>query len=305
MSEPTRILYCHCAYSDAVPEDVKRAVLEGLCASGAAFEAVPDLCERAAQGDPALARIAEGGNTCIIACFPRTVKWLFARAGAPLPEQGVDVLNMRTEPAEALLARVPSDGPTAPPRDAAALAQELETAEPDHWIPWFPVLDYDRCVGCRQCLNFCMFGVFALDDEGRVEVRHPENCKNLCPACSRICPEVAIIFPKYPASPINGDEVSEADMAAEKVKVNPRALVQGDVYAKLRQRQQRFAPDRCEAPQGADGTKLCACMTEELQKRLGIPPEVLASLSIDEIRSRLRTAKAAAPAGPQDGEADG
>ena len=37
-----KILYCRCAYAQAVPEGVKNDVLERLCASGAAFECVPD-----------------------------------------------------------------------------------------------------------------------------------------------------------------------------------------------------------------------------------------------------------------------
>jgi hypothetical protein len=32
------------------------------------------------------------------------VKWLFSSAGAPLPEQGIQILNMRTESAEVIAA---------------------------------------------------------------------------------------------------------------------------------------------------------------------------------------------------------
>lgn len=100
MAEPGRILYCHCAYAQVVPKEVKEEVLRQLAASGAAFDAVPDLCELSAKGDPALARLAGEGNVKIAACYPRAVKWLFAAAGVTLPEQGVEILNMRTEPAE-------------------------------------------------------------------------------------------------------------------------------------------------------------------------------------------------------------
>ena len=101
MSQPlTRILYCHCAYAQVVPKEVKEEVLRQLAASGVAFDAVPDLCELSAKGDPSLARLAEGGNVKIAACYPRAVKWLFTAAGVTLPEQGVEILNMRTDPAE-------------------------------------------------------------------------------------------------------------------------------------------------------------------------------------------------------------
>ena len=97
---PPSILYCHCQYAQVVPKDVKDAVLRKLCESGAAFEAVADLCEMSARRDPALARLAGGGPVKIAACFPRAVKWLFHQAGAPLPPGTAEVLNMRTLSAE-------------------------------------------------------------------------------------------------------------------------------------------------------------------------------------------------------------
>lgn len=94
-----RILYCHCAYARVVPEPVKAEVLQALSDDGADFEAVPDLCEMSARRDPALTDLAAGGPVTIAACYPRAVKWLFHAAGAPLPDEGVRVLNMRVQTA--------------------------------------------------------------------------------------------------------------------------------------------------------------------------------------------------------------
>jgi len=96
------IVYCRCAYAQVVPAAVKDEVLARLSASGAAFEAVPDLCALSAHKDPALRRIAAQPDLRIAACFPRAVRWLFHAAGAPLSEQGVAVLNMRSETAESV-----------------------------------------------------------------------------------------------------------------------------------------------------------------------------------------------------------
>ena len=102
-----RIVYCHCAYAKVVPVDVKEAVLAGLAESGVAFDAVPDLCELAARQDPALKRLATTESPVdVVACYPRAVKWLFHAAEAPLPEDGVNVHNMRTASAEDTLAAV-------------------------------------------------------------------------------------------------------------------------------------------------------------------------------------------------------
>jgi hypothetical protein len=97
-----RILYCHCAFAQVVPVETKSAVLEQLSASGASFEAVPDLCEMSARRDPALAQIARDGST-IVACYPRAVRWMFNAAGHPLPE-GARILNMRVAEAPEIMA---------------------------------------------------------------------------------------------------------------------------------------------------------------------------------------------------------
>lgn len=105
-----RILYCHCAYAQVVPKPVKDEVLQRLTESGVAFDAVPDLCEMSARRDPALRQLAAEGDVKIAACFPRAVKWLFSAAGSPLPAEGVEVLNMRTEPAEKVAFAILGDG---------------------------------------------------------------------------------------------------------------------------------------------------------------------------------------------------
>ena len=112
MTPAPRIVYCHCQYARVIPDEVKRAVLAKLSASGVAFEAVADLCEMSARGDPALARLADTGTgrTTIAACFPRAVRWLFHAAGSPLPEDGVEVLNMREQSACEVAARLLRQG---------------------------------------------------------------------------------------------------------------------------------------------------------------------------------------------------
>src|SRR6184192_3817040 len=127
--------------------------------------------------------------------------------------------------------------------EAAAIAEQAETVRSEigaarhgEWKPWFPVIDYDRCTNCMQCLSFCLFGVYGVDEQHRIQAQNHDNCKTNCPACSRVCPEAAIMFPKYKAGPINGDVVQESDLGREKMKVDISALLGGDVYSALRQR---------------------------------------------------------------------
>ena len=101
-ASPAKILYCRCAFAQAVPAATKDAVLEHLCDSGVSFESVADLCEMSARKDGRLREVFSGeAPVQIVACYPRAVKWLFHHAGVPFPDDGrVEVLNMRDRPAE-------------------------------------------------------------------------------------------------------------------------------------------------------------------------------------------------------------
>jgi NAD-dependent dihydropyrimidine dehydrogenase PreA subunit len=72
---------------------------------------------------------------------------------------------------------------------------------------WYPVIDYSRCTNCMECIDFCLFGVYGVDRYDRILVEHQDNCKRGCPACSRVCPEHAIMFPDYKTPAIAGAPV--------------------------------------------------------------------------------------------------
>lgn len=72
---------------------------------------------------------------------------------------------------------------------------------------WYPVIDFSRCTNCMECLDFCLFGVYGVDQADTILVEQPDNCKKGCPACSRVCPENAIIFPQHKTPAIAGSPV--------------------------------------------------------------------------------------------------
>jgi ferredoxin len=136
-----------------------------------------------------------------------------------------------------------------------------------------------------------------VSSDNKIQVQNNDNCKTNCPACSRVCPEVAIMFPKYQGGPINGDEVSDQEANREKIKVDISSLLGGDIYASLRTRSEiarsRFSKER-SPDKALDERKKC------LTKLVGdgfIPADVLASLpSTDEIIRKAEEAKARAQA---------
>jgi NAD-dependent dihydropyrimidine dehydrogenase PreA subunit len=112
----------------------------------------------------------------------------------------------------------------AKPNGTAALVQlgvTLRTEEPTPSAPrfapdqllksperrWYPVIDYSRCTNCMECIDFCLFGVYGVDKLDRIFVENQDSCKKGCPACSRVCPEQAIMFPDHKTAAIAGAAV--------------------------------------------------------------------------------------------------
>ena len=250
------------------------------------FAAVSALLEKGF----AVTRVAGEGN---VAPADRTSLLVLGRFDGGSPPQAQDVdgnVNVTFQDISAF--------------DTNRIAEVVETnrvksaaAKHGDWKPWFHVIDYDRCTNCMQCLSFCLFGVYGVDEEHRIQVQNNDNCKTNCPACSRVCPEAAIMFPKYKSGPINGDMVSDADLQREKMKIDISALLGGDVYAMLRDRSEkaksRFSKER-DADKALKERQKCLVKLAQVGD---IPPEVLMSLpSPDEIARRAEEAKAKAQA---------
>jgi Pyruvate/2-oxoacid:ferredoxin oxidoreductase delta subunit len=165
------------------------------------------------------------------------------------------------------------------------------------WKPWFPVIDYSRCTNCMQCLSFCLFDVYGVSADRKIQVQNQSNCKTDCPACSRVCPEVAIMFPKYRHGPINGEEIKSDDVRREAMKVDISALLGGDIYSMLRDRsakaKSRFSKERDD---DRALTERQNCLIA-LKRDLDIPAEVLAALpSPQEIMAKAEAARLRAEA---------
>ena len=85
-------------------------------------------------------------------------------------------------------------------------------------MPWFPVIDRERCTGCGTCADYCLFSVYTTEPElppnKKIRVAMPQYCKIGCPACARLCPTGALIFPFCHEPELNG-EIADPQMRTQ------------------------------------------------------------------------------------------
>jgi len=49
---------------------------------------------------------------------------------------------------------------------------------------WYPIIDYEKCISCKKCYEFCPHDVFKFEND-RVIVANPDNCVDFCKGCAK------------------------------------------------------------------------------------------------------------------------
>ena len=132
---------------------------------------------------------------------------------------------------------------------ARATRPQAEAVEETTRQRWYPIIDFDRCTHCLECLNFCLFGVFGVGTSNEIIIEEPDACRAGCPACSRICPQGAIMFPQHGDPAIAGD----ANASLESLKLDLSQLFAGINPAEMAatERDRALAQQRGQEPDGS------------------------------------------------------
>jgi len=202
------VFFCNCG-AKLISDDRMLAIKKYLTLELYPFTEISDLCgcsvdRKSETHDQFLAT----EEVLIIACFPRAVRLLLENCGIDHQSLKISFINFRELSDDQIFIRIKSffEGDQ-------VLGKASEFKSNIALPSWFPLIDYSRCTACGQCADFCLFGVYKKIDN-KVVVINPKGCKNNCPACGRICPQTAIVFPKYEhAGAIAGadsiDEIAE------------------------------------------------------------------------------------------------
>lgn len=224
-----KVIYCNCG-GDIISDKVKETVNNFLYTEKVDATQLSDLCGLCVSDKEDIQKIFSSSQpTLIAACHPRAVKKLLDFAGIKSNFENITFLNLRDTNETDIISLLKSFCNEEP-------SIQTEHFSEKEWPSWYPVLDYNRCSSCGQCADFCLFGVYEKSD-GKIKVVNPKGCKNNCPACARICPETAIIFPKYKqGGAISGtdsiDEVAEHQRQNQDLKT----ILGSDIYKALEMR---------------------------------------------------------------------
>lgn len=201
-----KITICVCSSRTFIDKEKVALVAAASVRAGMDVELVSDLCQLCENKD---AHVHEIAKTSIVACYERAVRSLMAFCS----ECDCNGFDLRSASAEQVLQALGIADVRVSDEEKISWIRQIEAMPCNPGADaWYPTLDKTQCIECGKCFEFCPFGVYEIVDD-RIRVVHPSNCKNNCPACARMCPAGAIIFPKYDRSPINGGDQQQEETA--------------------------------------------------------------------------------------------
>ena len=226
-----KIIYCNCK-GNIIDTERLEAIGNFVSKLNVPVVKLSDLCGVCAKQKGEIKNLFTGEDEILmIACYPRAVKLLLNSAGIETDGRPIHFINFRETDNDAIFNKVQDFV-----INAGQSSSYTEIESDGEWASWFPAIDYERCTTCGQCADFCLFGVYEKTAD-KVTVVNPEGCKNNCPACARICPHTAIVFPKYKhGGAIAGDEAIDEIAEQQRQRQDMDDILGSDIYQALEQR---------------------------------------------------------------------
>ncbi len=84
---------------------------------------------------------------------------------------------------------------------------------PRNKIHWAPKIDYEKCVSCGKCVEFCHMQTFDFEEKNgkkKTVVKDQNACVVFCRGCEDICPAGAITHPSEEETRRSIEKLQEA-----------------------------------------------------------------------------------------------
>jgi NAD-dependent dihydropyrimidine dehydrogenase PreA subunit len=78
------------------------------------------------------------------------------------------------------------------------MSEETYEGIPRNKIVWHPIINYEKCITCGKCVEFCHANAYGFEGKGTTKktvVKDLNACVVLCKGCEDICPSGAISHP--------------------------------------------------------------------------------------------------------------
>jgi NAD-dependent dihydropyrimidine dehydrogenase PreA subunit len=200
-----KVIFCNCG-AKLISAERLEGISSFIAQKGYPFTEISDLCGCSVDRKEETRNLfTPDDEFLIIACYPRGVKLLLENCGIDHQSLNLQYLNFREFTNDQIYEAIDSFC-----TGNSLINSGSKLTGSCEWPSWYPIIDYSRCNSCGQCSDFCLFGVYQKIDN-KVVVVNPKGCKFNCPACARICPQIAIIFPKYE----HGGAISGSDTIDE------------------------------------------------------------------------------------------
>jgi NAD-dependent dihydropyrimidine dehydrogenase PreA subunit len=96
------------------------------------------------------------------------------------------------------------------------MSEETYEGIPRNKIVWHPIINYEKCVSCGKCVDFCHMHAFGTEDKHgkkRTIVQDLNACVVMCRGCEDICPEGAITHPSEEETQLAIKKLQEAALS--------------------------------------------------------------------------------------------
>ena len=226
-----KVIFCNCG-AKVIGSDRLADISTYLTQEGYANTEISDLCGCAVDRKEDIRELfTREDEYLIIACYPRGVKLLLETCGIDHLSLKLDYLNFRELNNIQIFNSIQSFF-----ADSTGSNGTSKLKYNREWPSWYPAIDYSRCNSCGQCSDFCLFGVYQKIDN-KVVVVNPKGCKFNCPACARICPQIAIVFPKYEhGGAISGSETIDEMAEQQRQNHDIDTILGSNIYKALEMR---------------------------------------------------------------------